>query len=315
MCYYNNIFLMEEFMTKISLIGLGNVGATVAHTLVERHLCDTLALFDKKEGLAAAEVNDLNDSMVRRNGHVNLSAGNYQDLDDSDIIIFAPGDISILQKNSDRLEEFKYTKTCVEEWAPIIKDSNFDGIIVSITNPCDVIAEYMQKLTDLPRERVIGTGTILDTARMKNAVAKVVDLNPDSIDGYVIGEHGNSQFVAWSNVSIANEPILEMLDESAIEEIEQATRMKAFETIKAKGYTSYGIANSTSIIVEAIRNDSKEILAVSSYSEKDGCYIGHPAVVGKDGIIRDFFLELNSDEQEKWDRSVGIIRETAPIKD
>lgn len=302
-------------MKKISLIGLGNVGATVAHTLVERHLCDTLALFDKKEGLAAAEVNDLNDSMVRRDGHVNLVAGDHKDLDDSDIIIFAPGDISILQKNSDRLEEFKYTKTCVEEWAPIIKDSNFDGIIVSITNPCDVIAEYMQKLTGHARERVIGTGTILDTARMKNAVAKVVDLNPDSIDGYVIGEHGNSQFVAWSNVSIANKPILEILEEDTIDAIEEDTRMKAFQTIKAKGYTSYGIANSTCIVVEAIFNDSKEILAVSSFLEEEGCYIGHPAVVGKDGIIRDYSLELNEVEQNKWDRSVEIIKDTAPIKE
>lgn len=302
-------------MRKISLIGLGNVGATVAHTLVERQLCDILALFDKKEGLAQAEVNDLNDGMVRRDGYVKLLAGSTEDLRDSDVIIFAPGDISILQKNSDRLEEFKYTKTCVEEWAPIIKKSGFDGIIVSITNPCDVIAEYMLKLTQLPRERVIGTGTILDTARMKNAVAKAVDLSPNSIDGYVIGEHGNSQFVAWSNVSIANNPILEILDQATIDQIEADTRMKAFETIKAKGYTSYGIANSTSIVVEAIYKDSKEILAVSSYLEETGCYIGHPAVVGRKGIIRDYSLVLNDQEQEKWEKSAAIIKETAPIKD
>ena len=168
-------------MKKISLIGLGNVGATVAYTLVERQLCDSLALFDTKEKLAEAELNDLNDAMVNRDGNVNISTGKISDFDDSDIIVFAPGDISILQKYSDRLEEFKYTKTCVEEWAPIIKKSKFDGIIVSITNPCDVIAEYMQKLTERPREKVIGTGTILDTARMKNAVAKFVDIDPDSV--------------------------------------------------------------------------------------------------------------------------------------
>lgn len=301
-------------MKKISLIGLGNVGATVAYTLIERQLCDTLALFDKKEGLAQAEVNDLSDGMVKRDGHVNLIAGKSTDLDDSDIIIFAPGDISILQKYSDRLEEFKYTKTCVEEWAPIIKKSKFDGLIVSITNPCDVIAEYMQKLTEIPRERVIGTGTILDTARMKNAVAKFVDLDPNSIDGYVIGEHGNSQFVAWSNVYIANEPITNLLDQKTIEDIEASTRMKAFETIKAKGYTSYGIANSTAIVVETIFKDAKTILAVSSYSPVDGCYIGHPAVVGRNGVIRDFSLKLDEKEQAKWEHSVKTIKETAPIK-
>lgn len=299
-------------MKKVSIIGLGNVGATVVHTLVERKLCDEIALFDKKDGLVNAEINDLRDGMVRRNGNIELLAGEKSDLVDSDIIIFAPGDITILQNNSDRLEEFKYTKTCVEEWAPIIKDSEFKGIIVSITNPCDVIAEYMQKLTDLPKERVIGTGTVIDTARMKNAVAKYVGLDPNSIDGYVIGEHGNSQFIAWSKVSIASKSINKILDEKTFDQIEEASRMKAFEIIKGKGYTSYGIANAAAIIVETIFNDSKTILPVSSYSSEAGCYIGHPAVVGKDGIIREVLLELNEIEQEKWNHSVETIKNTRP---
>lgn len=299
-------------MKKVSVIGLGNVGATVAHTLVERKLCDEIALFDKKDGLVNAEINDLRDGMVRRNGNIEIVAGEKSDLKESDIIIFAPGDITILQNNSDRLEEFKYTKTCVEEWAPIIKEVDFKGIIVSITNPCDVIAEYMQKLSGLPKERVIGTGTVIDTARMKNAVAKYVDLDPDSIDGYVIGEHGNSQFVAWSKVYIASKPINEILDEKTFDQIEEAARMKGFEIIKGKGYTSYGIANATTIIVETIFKDAKTILPVSSYSSIAGCYIGHPAVVGRDGIIRDFHLELNEKEQEKWDYSVATIKNTMP---
>lgn len=299
-------------MKKVSVIGLGNVGATVAHTLVERKLCDEIALFDKKDELVNAEINDLRDGMVRRNGNIEIVAGEKSDLKESDIIIFAPGDITILQNNSDRLEEFKYTKTCVEEWAPIIKEVDFKGIIVSITNPCDVIAEYMQKLSGLPKERVIGTGTVIDTARMKNAVAKYVDLDPDSIDGYVVGEHGNSQFVAWSKVYIASKPINEILDEKTFDQIEEAARMKGFEIIKGKGYTSYGIANATTIIVETIFKDAKTILPVSSYSSIAGCYIGHPAVVGRDGIIRDFHLELNEKEQEKWDYSVATIKNTMP---
>lgn len=299
-------------MKKVSIIGLGNVGATVAHTLIERKLCDEIALFDKKEGLVNAETTDLRDGMVRRDGNIEIIVGKKSDLASSDIIIFAPGDISILQNNRDRLEEFKYTKTCVEEWAAIIKDSGFKGIIVSITNPCDVIAEYMQKLTDLPKERVIGTGTIIDTARMKNAVAKYVGLDPNSIDGYVIGEHGNSQFVAWSKVSIAAKPIRESLDEKTFDQIEEAARMKGFEIIKGKGYTSYGIANATAITVETIFTDAKTILPVSSYSSQDGCYIGHPAAVGRNGIIRDIHLELNEKEQEKWDHSVETIKNTRP---
>ena len=301
-------------MRKISIIGLGNVGATLAHTIVERSLCDTLFLFDKKEGLAEAEVSDLSDGFVRRNSHVNIVAGSLKNLDESDIIVFAPGDITILQKNNDRLLEFKYTKTCAEEWGKKIKESKFKGIIVSITNPCDVIADYLQKLSGVPRERVIGTGTILDTARMKNAVARKLNIDPNSVDGYVIAEHGNSQFVAWSQVSIATKPIYEILDKETCKKIEEETKIRAFETIKAKGYTSYGIANSTSIVIESIFQDSKTILPVSSYLEKEGCYIGHPAIVGRDGILGDYELVLNEEEKEKWNKSVKTIKDTLPIK-
>lgn len=301
-------------MRKISIIGLGNVGATLAHTIVERSLCDTLFLFDKKEGLAEAEVSDLSDGFVRRNGHINIVAGSLKNLDESDIIVFAPGDITILQKNNDRLLEFKYTKTCAEEWGKKIRDSKFKGIIVSITNPCDVIADYLQKLSGVPRERVIGTGTILDTARMKNAVARKLNIDPNSVDGYVIAEHGNSQFVAWSQVSIATKPIYEILDKETCKKIEEETKIRAFETIKAKGYTSYGIANSTSIVIESIFQDSKTILPVSSYLEKEGCYIGHPAIVGRDGILGDYELVLNEEEKEKWNKSVKTIKDTLPIK-
>lgn len=301
-------------MRKISIIGLGNVGATLAHTIVERSLCDTLFLFDKKEGLAEAEVSDLSDGFVRRNGHINIVAGSLKNLDESDIIVFAPGDITILQKNNDRLLEFKYTKTCAEEWGKKIKESKFKGIIVSITNPCDVIADYLQKLSGVPRERVIGTGTILDTARMKNAVARKLNIDPNSVDGYVIAEHGNSQFVAWSQVSIATKPIYEILDKETCKKIEEETKIRAFETIKAKGYTSYGIANSTSIVIESIFQDSKTILPVSSYLEKEGCYIGHPAIVGRDGILGDYELVLNEEEKEKWNKSVKTIKDTLPIK-
>lgn len=299
-------------MKKISIIGMGNVGSTVAYTLIERQLCEKIVFFDKKRGLAKAEVNDLRDAMVGRNGNVDLIEGNDTDFDDSDIIIFAPGDISILQENDDRLEEFKYTKTCVEEWAPRIKNSEFDGILISITNPCDVIAGYMQKLTGLSKDKVIGTGTILDTARMKNALAKYLDVDPTSISGYVVGEHGNSQFVAWSQVNIASRPVSDFLEEEKFEDIEQSTRMKAFETIDAKGYTSYGIANATAIIVETIFTDSKSVLPVSSYSKVDGCYIGHPAVVGANGVIRDFHMALDDKEKEKWKESIATIKEMTP---
>ncbi|MDD7306749.1 MAG: L-lactate dehydrogenase [Peptoniphilaceae bacterium] len=296
-------------MKKISIIGLGNVGSTVAYSLIERKLCEKIALFDKKDGLSKAEVNDLMDGMVRRDGHVEVIEGRKKDLDDTDIIIFAPGDIKIIQENQDLMSELTYTKTCVEEWAEKIKKSKFRGIIIVVSNPCDVLSSYMQELTGFAKEKVIGTGTILDTARMKNAVSKYLDVDPSSIDGYVLGEHGYSQFVAWSQVNIATKPIKELLDKKTITSIEKSTKTMAFETISAKGYTSFGIANATAIMVETIFTDAKTVLPVSSYSKTDGCYIGHPAVLGASGVIRDFHISLNEEEEKKWQESVKTIKQ------
>lgn len=293
-------------MRKIAVIGIGHVGSTVAYTLVNRQLCDQLVLLDKNRQLADAERNDLMDGAVGQTGHVAIISSNEQQLASCNVVIFAAGDISILQHSSDRFAELNYTKTVVEEWAPKLR--NFAGIIINITNPCDVITQYLQELTGLPKTRVFGTGTTLDTARMQNGVAEKLQVNPNSVVGYVLGEHGNSQFVAWSTVRIASQSINAMLSQSELAAIEKSDQQSAWHTIQAKGYTSYGIANQAAICAEAVLKDAHQVLTVTNFAAEANCYAGHPAVVGAAGILKDFQLELPKAEQQKWQTSIGKIK-------
>lgn len=295
-------------MKKVAVIGIGHVGSTVAYTLVARQLCDTLVLFDKNEKLVAAEKNDLTDGQVGRNGQVKILASDLNQLQDCDLVIFAAGDISILQHSNDRFDELKYTKTTVEEWAPKLKAAHFKGILLNITNPCDVITQYFQQLTGFPKHRVIGTGTTLDTARMQVAVGRQMHVDPNSVHGYVLGEHGNSQFVAWSGVRLTDQALTEVLMPEQLAAFAETAKQGAWDTISGKGYTSYGIANQANICAEAILKDMHLILPVSNYSTQVDCYMGHPAVVGAEGIQQDYHVALNDQEQADWQASAETIK-------
>lgn len=294
-------------MRKVAIIGVGHVGSTVAYTLISKHIVDELVLFDSQENLLKAEMNDLMDGQMEQNHQVCLIEPTIEELADTDVIIFSAGDISIFEGNPDRFAELNVTKKIVEEWAPKIKNSGFTGILVNITNPCDVITQYLQELTGFPRERVIGTGTSLDTGRMKHAVSKSLRVHPTAIDGYVIGEHGESQFVAWSSVRIGGVPIA---DTETVEELEQLDKMArdgGWVTFRGKGYTSYGIAIQAARIVEAILNDNHLVVPVSHYHPAEDCYVGSPAKVSKQGIGEHFSMKLSSSENVKWQQTIQTI--------
>ncbi|MGM0213385.1 lactate/malate family dehydrogenase [Enterococcus sp. AZ109] len=295
-------------MKKAAIIGVGHVGSTLAYTLITRNIVDELVLFDKKEDQLLAEYNDLFDGQVDRYNHVKLVKPNLEELADTDVIIFSAGDISIFENNSDRLAELHLTKEIVKEWAPIIKASGFKGILINITNPCDVITQRLQELTGIPSERVFGTGTTLDSARMKHAVSEHFNVHPSSVEGYVMGEHGETQFVAWSSVRIGGIPITDMLSQEELESLEVTARAGGWNIIRGKGYTSFGIANQAALVVEAVLNNNHKVLPVSSYSEKDKFYIGHPAQISAEGIVKDYHIELSDLENEKWNKSIEKIK-------
>ncbi|MBO1308364.1 L-lactate dehydrogenase [Enterococcus sp. 669A] len=295
-------------MKKAAIIGVGHVGSTLAYTLISRNIIDELVLFDKKEGQLLSEYNDLFDGQVDRYNYVKLIEPNLEELADTDVLIFSAGDITIFEGNSDRFAELYLTKEIVEEWAPKIKASGFKGILINITNPCDVVTQRLQELTGIPRERIFGTGTTLDSARMKHAVSEQFNVHPSSVEGYVMGEHGESQFVAWSSVRIGGVPISEMLSPEELEKLETTARAGGWITMRGKGYTSYGIANQAALVIEAVLNNNHKVLPVSSYSEKDQCYVGHPAQVAADGIIKDYHFKMSELEYEKWEKTIETIK-------
>ncbi|MDT2614179.1 lactate/malate family dehydrogenase [Enterococcus dongliensis] len=294
-------------MKKVAIIGVGHVGSTTAYTLISKNIVDELVLFDPKKNIIEAELNDLMDGQMEQEHQVRLIAPDLAELADTDVIIFSAGDITIFEGNSDRFAELNLTKKIVEEWAPKIKASGFKGILLNITNPCDVITQYLQELTGLPQERVLGTGTSLDTGRMKHAVSQDLNIHPSTIDGFVVGEHGESQFVAWSSLKINDVPITDLLDSEKLTTLEQTARNGGWITFRGKGYTSYGIAIQAARIAEAFLTNHSLIVPVSHYHSAENCYVGSPATISKQGLIKSFPLHFSETEQIKWQQTIKKI--------
>ncbi len=296
---------------KVAVIGDGHVGQTVAHHLVITGLVDHLALFDLNEDKVKADVIDLKDALPNLGHHVEITYNDYSELADADVIVSTLGNIK-LQDNpdNDRFAELPYTSAQVKVVASRIKASGFKGILVVVTNPVDVITMIYQAETGLPKERVIGTGTLLDSARMKHAVAESLNLDPRSVSGYNLGEHGNSQFTAWSTVRVLDKPIDKLAAEKGLylAELDKQAREGGFAVFHGKKYTSYGIATAAVRLVETIFADAKTVLPVSNYLTEFGLYMSMPAVIGAKGVLARVPLSLTASEKEKLRISANYIK-------
>ena len=305
-------------MKKIVLVGTGMVGMSFAYAALNQNLCDELVLCDINKKRAEGEAQDLNHGLAFSKTSMKIYAGNYSDCKDADIVVICagvgqkPGEtrLQLLQRN---LEIFK---TIVN---PIV-DSGFDGIFVVATNPVDIMARITRKLSGFPNSKVIGTGTTLDSARMRYLLGEYFHIDPRNIHGYVIGEHGNSEFVPWSQVTIGPKPIRdELMDNpdfkmSDLEKIEENVRHAAYEIIDAKGATYYGIGMAICRVARAILQDENSILTVSArlcgaYG-LDKVYAGSPCVVNKDGAVRRIELTLMNNEMKKFKESCRMLDET-----
>ena len=193
---------------KIAIIGLGHVGAAIAHGLVTTNGADELIFIDTNSAKAEAEALDFQDAAANLKYDVHIVVNDWQALNDADIVISTLGQISLQktgQATGDRFVELQFTKQQVRGVADKIVASGFHGVLVVVTNPVDVITALYQRFTGFPANRVIGSGTLLDTARMQRAVGVALGVNPKSVSGYNLGEHGNSQFTAWSTVRVHGE--------------------------------------------------------------------------------------------------------------
>ena len=297
---------------KVAIVGMGNVGATVAHYIIAGGFTDDLILIDPREEKVIADAVDFEDAMANLEYHTNIFVNDYQALADADIVISALGNIK-LQDNpdDDRFAELPYTRVQVRKVAEKLKEVGFNGIIVAITNPVDVVTSLYQEITGLPKNHVIGTGTLLDSARMKRAVAKKLNLDPRSVDGYNLGEHGNSQFTAWSTVQVLGKPIQAIADQRGLDlvALDKAAREGGFIVFRGKKYTNYGVATAAVRLVNTILSNALTELPVSNYREEYDVYLSYPAVVGRDGIVEQCQLDLTKEELQKLQVSADFIKQ------
>ncbi len=310
---------MNTDRRKVVLIGTGMVGMSFAYALVNQGgICNELVLIDVNKERAGGEAMDLNHGLAFAKSNMKIYAGDYKDCKDADIIVIAAGvaqkegesRLDLLQRNT---EVFRSIVT------PVVR-SGFDGIFLVATNPVDIMTRVTYELSRFGASRVIGTGTTLDTARLRYLLGDYFTVDPKNIHAYVIGEHGDSEFVPLSQVMLATKSVTGILEDSRnsyciddMQKIEEQVRTSAYKIIEAKRATYYGIGMALTRIVKAILGDENSVLTVSAklcgeYGSRD-VFIGVPAIIGRNGIKEILELSLNDDEKGKFNSSVKILKE------
>lgn len=300
---------------KVAVVGMGHVGATVAHYLVSGGFVDDLVLFDTNEAKVQSDALDLRDAMANLPTHTNLYVNDWSQVADCDVVVSALGKSKLVDTpDHDRFAEFKFTRTQVPLVGQKLKENGFHGNLVNITNPCDVITAMYQKATGLPKNQVVGTGTLLDSARMRATVGETLGLDSRSVVGYNLGEHGNSQFTAWSTVRVFGKPLLTYLKENPDVEadlpaMEERARQGGYTVYKGKKYTNYGVATAAVRLTVTMLNNAHTELPVSNYREEFGTYLSYPALVGRNGVEKQLQLNLLPEEEEKLQKTAGYIKD------
>lgn len=295
-------------MRNVAVIGMGHVGATVAYTLFTHGIVDNLYLLDNNHAKAEAEYNDLRDTLARNDYHVNVMLGSYKDLKDVDIIVTSFGNIAATVKTGDRFGEFNINAANAKEVGAKIKEAGFNGILINISNPCDAISTILQETTGLSKKQVFGTGTFLDTARMQRIVGEKLDEDPRNVQGFVLGEHGASQFTAWSTVSVNGRKANELFSKEEEEQLSAQPNKNSMKVAFGKGYTSYAIATCGVRLIQAVFSDAHLYAPTSVYLDEVETYIGYPAIIGKNGVEKIIKLELTDEEDKKLQESADIIK-------
>lgn len=295
---------------KVAIIGMGNVGAAVAHGLIAQGAFDDYVLIDTNEDKVRADALDFQDAAANLNHHTNITVNDYEALADADVLISALGNIKLQDNpNADRFAELPFTSKEVIDISEKIKSVGFSGVLIAITNPVDVVTSLFQHYTGLPKERVIGTGTLLDTARMKRAVGVRFGVDPRSVYGYNLGEHGNSQFTAWSQVRVKGQPIHTLTSEKVLEEIATEAMKGGHTVFYGKKYTSYGIASAAIRLALAVVSDAHEELPITNYYAPLDTYLSYPAIIGRNGVIEQVKLSLTDEEEAKLAHSAQFIQD------
>lgn len=291
---------------KIAIIGAGNVGSTIAYTLMLNNTVSELLLVDIDTKKCQGQVDDLADALAFSRTTF-IRQGNFNDAGQADIAIISAG---LCQKpGQSRLElaaaNAKIVRSIIEQMKPLRDDL----VIIIVTNPVDIMTYVAQQTTNLPRNQLFGSGTFLDTQRLRGYLAQELTIAEQSIHAYVLGEHGDSQFVAWSGATIAGIPLNEFKQiQNKLVELEKKTATKVYDIIECKGSTYFGIAACVSALCTTILFNEHRVAPVSWYQEKFNVCLSLPAIMGKKGIEEILKIQLDEQEQEKLALSAENLR-------
>ena len=303
-------------LRKVSIVGDGAVGSSIAFALSSGHAVNEIVIVDLNHEKAEGDALDIADGMSLVSVPKTIRAGFYEDIAGSHIVVIAAG--AAQKKGETRLDLLKKNASIVRDVAKNIKPYLDEGsIVLVVSNPVDILTDLVARELGIPHKRVIGSGTVLDTSRLKVALAKEAGVDPRSVHAFVIGEHGDSEVPLFSSASIGGLPLhlylqREGKDPSVLRKIHESVRDAAYEIIKKKGATYYAVALGVARIVSAVLNDEGSVLTVSSYLEdlggEGGVYLSLPAVVSGAGIEKVLLPVLSAEEKEALIRSAEALR-------
>lgn len=300
---------------KVVLIGAGDVGIAYAFALVNQGVCDHLAIIDIDEKKLEGNVMDLNHGVVWAPSRTKVTKGTYADCEDAAMVVICAG--AAQKPGETRLQLVDKNMKIMKSIVDNVMVNGFDGIFLVASNPVDILSYAVWKYSGLPHERVIGSGTVLDSARFRYMLGELYEVAPTSIHSYIIGEHGDTELPVLSSATIAGVSMRKLLEkdpqlEGRLERIFEETRDAAYTIIDAKGSTSYGIGMGLARITRAVLQNQDVALPVSAllqgeYGQKD-IYLGTPAIVNRKGIRRVVKLELTDHELERMTHSADTLR-------
>ena len=300
---------------KIGIIGAGHVGSHGGYALISQGLAEEIVYIDVDEKKAAAQSLDLQDSSTYLGRDVTVRAGNYEDIKDAGILIVAAGPLpDMAAGQTDRQQTLGATVEILKAIVPKIKASGFNGIIVNISNPADVVTHYLQEKLGWDKKRILSTSTTLDSARVRRALSEETGYSQKSIQAYALGEHGESQFVPWSNATVGGKPLLELIKEQPerfgklnLDGIAARAKQAGWIILGGKGSTEFGIGATIANVVQAIFGNEDRILPVSTllqgeYGQKY-VFASVPCRLNQYGVAEVIQLNLTDEEQQKFNAS------------
>ena len=303
--------------SKVVIVGVGNVGATTAYSILNQGICEEVVLIDVNKEKAIAEALDMQHSIYFMNRNMSIKAGDYSDCRDADVVVITAS-APMPKDSNNRLEMLAPSMKIIKDIVENSMANGFDGVFVVISNPVDVMTYYAYKLSGLPKNQVIGTGTTLDTARLAVEISNLYDLDSKSVSAFVMGEHGDSEIVSWHSATIGGKNLEDVMKDNkertrdeTFEKLRKKTTAAGWEIFHRKGATTYGIAASVAAVVKSILFNENRILPVSVLLEGEyginNVYLSVPTIINQIGAKEIVEIKLDSKEEDALKASADVV--------